>query len=621
MGSGDDTWQPGRIGPFADDAAITLAEQTPLEVRFAARTPYDAISASARRCPDKAATLFLPNGLAGDTPESTTYAQLLDGLVRAANLFRSMGVGSTDVVAVLLPNVPEFHAVIWGATTAGVAFPINYLLEPAHIAQLIRTSGARVLVTVAPAFDAEIWNRAEAARRMVDTLDVVVAVRGSAPGAIDYAAALQTVLGESLTFLPEKEFDDVTVLVNTGGSTGHPKIACQTNRNLLFEAWVLGAIRERRQAECSICGGPLFHAAGLIITGLMPLFWGSTILMLSPYGYRAKGVIGDLWNIVVKYNVTHATLVPTILTVLAGLPFKPVPSTLKSIGCGAAPLPQPLHDKFLKLTGLPVSQGYGLTEAGCAVTTTQHSETPFGSIGRRLPYVQVRIVILDENGNELRDAADGEYGVIAVRGPNVFAGYVGERNGKATWLQGGWLNTGDLGYRDSDGFYWLIGRAKDIIVRSGHNIDPRVIEDALLRLDGIRDAAAVGMPDAYAGELPVAFVVADPIAALTADDILHKVGLSIPERAAIPKRIILTDGLPKTRVDKIDKGRLRATAARLAMVEALTSAGIGTDHYTIADEAGGGMRFVVRTTSAAHGDLGMRIKAALDPLGVPVTVV
>jgi fatty-acyl-CoA synthase len=416
-----------QLGPFEDESQIAAVEAAPVEQRIGVSTIYDAVAASAARHPDRIAVRFLANGLASDSGEDVSYARLLADMTGAANMFRSLGVGEEDVVAVMLPNLPEFYPAVFGACTAGIAFPINYLLEPDQIAALVRASRARVLVTVAPSFDREIWMRAQTVRDAMPDLHVFT-VRGEAPGAVPFGGLVPS---EALAFQPVRRLDRVVALLHTGGSTGHPKIARQTGRNLLFEAWVLGALRERAADANCVCAGPLFHAAGLVITGVMPLFWGATIVMLSPWGYRGKGVIGDLWKVVDKHKITHLTLVPTVLTVLAGMPFKPVPSLLY-IGSGAAPLARALHDKFLGLSGYAVGQGYGMTEAGCAVTTTQHGATPFGSVGRRLPYVRVRIVIVDDGGKEVREANEGELGILAVSGPNVFAGYLGREDDKAT---------------------------------------------------------------------------------------------------------------------------------------------------------------------------------------------
>jgi fatty-acyl-CoA synthase len=216
-------------------------------------------------------------------------------------------------------------------------------------------------------------------------------------------------------------------------------------------------------------------------------------------------------------------------------------SSLEFAICGAAPMPAKLIDAFKAKTGVKILEGYGLTEGTCASSLNPpDGQRIAGSIGLRIPYQQMRAVILDGQGRFLRMAETDEIGIIAIHGPNVFAGYLDPNHDSGLWIEidgERWLNTGDLGRQDANGYFWLSGRRKELIIRGGHNIDPKVIEEALSKHPAVALAVAVGSPDAYAGEVPVAYVQPKPGAAVTEEDLLEFAASTIPERAAVPKRI------------------------------------------------------------------------------------
>jgi acyl-CoA synthetase (AMP-forming)/AMP-acid ligase II len=219
-------------------------------------------------------------------------------------------------------------------------------------------------------------------------------------------------------------------------------------------------------------------------------------------------------------------------------------------------------------------EGYGLTEATCASARSFVNHPVPGSVGQRLPYQQVKTITVDAEGGWV-DLASGEVGVLAIGGPTVFPGYVVDRGPDGPVVDGlgklreGWLDTGDLARVDNEGFVHLVGRAKDLIIRGGHNIDPAVIENALLAHPAVAAAQAVGRPDVHAGEVPAAFVTLTPGADVTAEELRAWASDRVSERAAAPKSVTVLDTLPLTSVGKPFKPALRAVAARDAVAEAL----------------------------------------------------
>ena len=275
-----------------------------------------------------------------------------------------------------------------------------------------------------------------------------------------------------------------------------------------------------------------------------------------------------------RYRISFMSGVPTIYAVLADRPVDADISSLRFALVGASPLPKAVRERFESATGVPLMEGYGLTEATCASARSFVDHPVPGSVGQRLPYQQVKTIEVTAEGDWV-DLPTGEVGVLAIGGPTVFPGYVVDRGPDGPVLDGlgklreGWLDTGDLARVDDDGFVHLVGRAKDLIIRGGHNIDPAVIENALLAHPAVTAAQAVGRPDVHAGEVPAAFVTLAPGADATPEELRAWASDRVPEQAAAPKAVTVLDTLPVTPVGKPFKPALRAEAAREAVAEAL----------------------------------------------------
>jgi fatty-acyl-CoA synthase len=250
-----------------------------------------------------------------------------------------------------------------------------------------------------------------------------------------------------------------------------------------------------------------------------------------------------------------------------------------------------------------------------------HGERKVGSIGIPLPYQEMEIFIVDEESKFVREADTDEIGCVCIKGPNVFNGYLDDAHNRGIWPQEGWLNTGDMGRKDADGYFWLTGRTKELIIRGGHNIDPASIEDPLYRLDGVQVAAAVGRPDPHAGEVPVAFVQLQDGASLTPEKILEYLQNEIGERAAIPKEIAIIDEVPLTPVGKIFKPALRWKAIQKVYQSALEELGDLAESVAVEvseDKVHGSLAAI--KIQAASGAAEEQIKDRVDELLARYTV-
>jgi len=554
---------------FRNIGDIKAIESVPLEERVTTKSTYELIKKGARENPDTIAIHFLMSGEMWETPVDVTYREFVGRITQSANLFHDLGVGPRDVVTYILPNLPQTHFTVWGAEAAGIINPINPMLEPSQIRDIMNGAKTKVLVALGEYPGSEIWPKVEAIRGEVPTLKAVVRIMGAsdeAEGIYGYDEVIDKYSAERLDSDRAIEPDEICSLYHTGGTTGTPKLAMRTHMNEMFSAMGCSLGLAMGHDTTMMCGLPLFHANAPLLTGLAPFSVGGSVVLLTPVGYRDPGVIQNFFKIAERYKVESFMVVPTVLSMLLDVPVEGIDlSRLKYAICGAAPLSVQVFRAFEERTGLKLLEGYGLTEATVASSgNPRDGERKVGSVGIRWPYQDMKTVILDENGEYVRDCEVDEIGVIVMRGPNVFKGYIEDAHNKGAWVQGDWLNTGDMGRMDSDEYFWLTGRKKELIIRGGHNIDPAVIEEALYKIDGVALAASVGRPDAHAGEVPVVYVTPKPGAELDADEVLAYCRENIAERAAIPKQVTIVDPMPVTAVGKIFKPALRYDAIKKA---------------------------------------------------------
>jgi fatty-acyl-CoA synthase len=561
---------------FADASDVAAFEAVPWEQRLTAHDLFSLFERAADAWGSARALRFLPGGLADDEPIDLTFAELLARVYATANALRESGVREGETTAFLLSSGPEALCTFWAGQAAGMVAPVNHLLEPEQIAALLRAMRARVVVVDSASVPGGTWEKGQALKASLE--DTRVLAFDELPHRTEEP---------KLAFARDTDPFREAVLFHTGGTTGVPKFVPLTQANLactaLFTAFAFGY----RLSDRVICGYPLFHVGGLLACCAVPHCCGAEVVLLGRHGYRGKGVVAGAWASVQKHRISVLHGAPTVLAQLAET--APDPEQLPELRLavsGAAALPAAVGKQLAQRLRKPVVEAWGLTEATLAVAASpRDGEIRHGSVGLRLPYCLVKAVRLDSDGRELADCAPGEIGVLAVRGPSVFAGYRGRSS--PAFLRDGWLNTGDLGRIDADGSIWITGREKDVIKRGGHGIDPAVIEEALYQHPDVALAAAVGKPDAYAGELPVAYVQLKPGRHEDPEALLRFAASLIRERAAVPKAIWIVPNLPLTGVGKIYKPPLRLDAARRALEAALRGALAPETPFSVAVEPHG----------------------------------
>ena len=547
---------------FKDISDIEAFENKPIEERLDVFNTYDLIKKGTAINPEATAISFFLSGDTYDQPMEVSYRDLMIHITKTANLFHDLGIGPGDVVSYLLPNLPHTHYVLWGGEAAGIVNPINPLLEPGTIAEICQAAGTKVMVALAEFPESNIWEKVMKIRKDLPNLKAIIRVMGPGDekeGIYGYDEILGRYDGEKLDSNRTIEPHDIASMYHTGGTTGTPKLAPHTHINEAAMAYMIAAAAELNTGETALCGLPLFHVNGTTVTGSTPFLIGAHVVLLGPRGYRDPSVMQNFYKIVDHYNAVTFSSVPTVLSVLLDIPVGDADiSSLRYAICGAAPLSVELFKRFEDHSSMKILEGYGLTEGTCASSfNPYHGPQKIGSIGLRLPYMQMKIFMVDGEGKFVREAENDEIGAVCIHGPNVFNGYLDDAHNRGIWPKKGWLNTGDLGRKDADGYFWLTGRTKELIIRGGHNIDPAVIEDPLYRLPGVQVAAAVGRPDPHAGEIPVAYVQLQEAADLTPERILDYLKQEIGERAAVPKEVAIVGEMPLTPVGKIFKPALR----------------------------------------------------------------
>ena len=605
------------------DADLHAFESVPYEKRIAARNVYEALQCGAARGPQTPAIQFLPNCSPDDEPIALTHAEFLARVTQVANAMHSLGVGPNDVVSLLLPLVPQAFYALYGIQAAGIVNPINPFLEAEQIAHILRAAGTKVLITFGPTANSDTWEKVSRIRDELPDLKAILTVGGTGPqadGTIDFDSLVKSQSADHLVSGRQVAATDIGAFFHTGGTTGLPQLVPLTHGNQVYQAWGMALMLRTKPASTLLMGLPLFHVGGALTQGLQHLSAGGTLVVLSAAGWRNRNAMANIWRLVDRFKPELLGGVPTVLGAVLNVPMEGADvSSLRKCTGGGSQIPVAVADAYKDRFGVPVLETYGMTEAS-SCHTISYAERPihYGSVGHALPYSRVRVVEVDERGHGRRDCPLGKIGVVAMHGPGVFSGYLTGAP-EATFVEPGWVNSGDLGRIDVSGYLWITGRAKDLIIRGGHNIDPAGIEEVLYAHPAVAVAAVVGEPDAYAGELPVAYVQLKPGAWVDVAELLKYAASRTPERAAAPVQLYTLETMPLTAVGKVFKPALRLDAAERAvrrLLAFLQDEGCAADVSARRHEEHGTL-ISVRITGAPAADRDhtlRQVKAKLDPL-------
>ncbi len=472
----------------------------------------------------------------GASGRAYTYAELTGAVKRVAAALARRGFKKGDVFAIFSPNVPEFaivfHAV---ATLGGASTTINPLYTEEEIAKQLHDAGAKFLVTVP-----QLLDRAQEACEGTQVEEIFVF--GEAAGATPFASLLSDGAGRApqVSINPR---EDIVALPYSSGTTGVAKGVMLTHRNLVANLCQFEGAGFKWGDDTLICVLPMFHIYGLVAILNFGLYSGSTIVTLPRFDLeQALGVMRD-------YKVTIAHLVPPIVLALSKHPVVDSYdlSSVKTVFSGAAPLGEQLSRACCERLGCAVIQGYGMTETSPVTHLTTHERSKHGSVGLPVSNTECKIVHL-ETGAELDHGAEGE---ICIRGPQVMKGYLNRPDATARTIdEDGWLHTGDIGYADEEGFFFIVDRAKELIKYKGFQVAPAELEALLLTHPKIADAAVIPSPDEEAGEIPKAFVVCKAGCEVSAEEIMSFVAGHVSPHKKI-RLVEFIEQIPKSPAGKI----------------------------------------------------------------------
>lgn len=607
---------------FATNAdARAIEEEMPWAERDMPRTMNGFLARAANAHGNRPAVSFQILSGPQDKAETLTWSELYGRSCQAANLFRELGVGETDVVAYLMPNCNETIQALLGGSIAGIVNPINPLLDPEQIGAILRETGAKVLVTLKPFPKTDVPQKAAEAVKLAPNVETVLEVdlvRYLTPpkswivplirpkNATTHQAKVLNFNTECARQPKTLQFEDsagdrVGAYFHTGGTTGMPKVAQHLYSGMIYNGW-LGETLLFSPEDNIICPLPLFHVFAVHVILMSAISSGSHVVFPTPAGYRGDGVFENFWKLIERWQISFVIIVPTAISALMQRPVNADISSVKTAFSGSSPLPVELFKRFVEATGVNIIEGYGLTEATCLVSCNPITgEKRIGSVGIPFPHTDVKILVHTSDGSAA-ECAPEEIGEICVASPGVYAGstYTESEKNRDLFHYDEYLRTGDLGRIDHDGYLWITGRAKDLIIRGGHNIDPAEIEEALAGHKAVAMVGAIGQPDAHTGELPCAYVELVAGADVDVEDLAEYAREKIHERAAHPKYIEVLPELPKTAVGKVFKPDLRRRAITRVYDGALAEAGVAAHVVHVKEDKKRGLVAVLENSGNAQ---------------------
>jgi long-chain acyl-CoA synthetase len=491
---------------------------------------------SAEKHRDKTAVFW------GDT--TYRFEALLDQSSRLAwHLISNLGLRPLDRVALWLKNCPEFVPSFFGVLQgAGVVVPINNFLKPGEITFILEDAGIDVLIT-----DETLSLQAEKLRAARPSLKIW-GIEEFATLPLPPSSGTEALPGQSL------QASDLAVIIYTSGTTGRPKGAMLSHGNLLSNVESCRQVLEAVEADRFVVLLPMFHSFMLCVGVVLPLLVGGSMVLIKSL-HPAKNIVQEI----LQRRATILPAIPQFFRTLANAPL-PAEFPLRICISGGAPLPLEILREFNEKMPIPLIEGYGLSEASPVVSINPiRGPRKEGSIG--LPIPGVELTIQNEDGTILGPRQIGE---LCVRGGNVMLGYWNQPEETAKVLRNGWLFTGDIGYQDESGHFYITDRKKDMLLVNGINVYPREIEEVIYQFPGIKEAAVVGIRDPRRGEQPVAFVAPQEGARLQEKALL----LFVRERLAdykVPRRVIFLPALPRNATGKILKTALREQAQDISV--------------------------------------------------------
>jgi long-chain acyl-CoA synthetase len=500
------------------------------------KTVPDILEKRAKEMPDKTYLYF--------AEKEWTYKQFFEVINQTSSSLKNLGLKKGSHVGILIPNSPEFLFSWFGSMNGGlVGVTLNTLLKADELEFIINDCDTEVLITTP-----QYRKMLEPSWKFLTNIKHVILTGDEIPKEYPNAILLKDFIAKGdKNFSTEVNPEDHASMIYTSGTTGHPKGVILKHSNILYNSYVAPRYIDLQKEDKALCIMPLFHVNAQIASMMATMQAGASVVLEEMF--KPRSFIQTLK----KYKCTTFSGVPTIYNYLNEMKEAEGEdlSFIKACVCGAAPMPVEVFHTFENKFKTKIIEGYGLSEGTCVSSLNPiHGERKIGSIG--LPIDGQEMAIWDNSNNPL---PEGDVGEIVIKGPNMMVGYYKKEEENAKTFINGWVRTGDLGYRDKDGYYFIVGRKKEMIICGGENIYPKEIEEVLYKNEDISECAIVGIPDKTYGEVVGAFILPKAGATLSEKDI--KAYLR-PRVAGFkfPKIIEIVTELPKTATGKIQKNKI-----------------------------------------------------------------
>jgi len=488
---------------------------------------------SAAAAPDKVFLFSEPDG------RQFTYADLDAAVNRAAALLTAHGVRKGDVVSLLMPNSAEYIIAYFACWKLGaLAGPVNSLLKEHEIEFVMNNSEAKAILV-----HSEFQERIESIRKGLRDLKSVITFDDQVEATKEFAHSTTNLSLSSISR------DDDAIIIYTSGTTGKPKGCLLTHGNVIANARQISEWLRFTENDRLLTIMPLFHMNAVSVTTMSALYAGASTVV-SPKFSASK-----FWSTISDYQITSFGSVATMLSMLLktypnGVPQGLTTGQLRFAMCGSAPVPAEVMKKFEETFDCLVVEGYGLSESTCRSTFNPPNEgRRAGSCG--MP-IGNEMKVFNDNDHEV---PDGELGEIVLRGENILKGYFKDPEATAAAFRNGWFYTGDIGYRDKDGFFYIVDRKSDMIIRGGENIYPREIDEVLYQHPAVAAAAAIGIPDPLYGEEVAAFIVLKDEMSVSEAELISHCQKELADYKC-PKTIRIVKDIPKGPTGKLLKREL-----------------------------------------------------------------
>ena len=492
-----------------------------------------------------------------------SYSEFQAAVDRTAGMLASHGITKSDVVSLLMPNSAEYIIAYFACWKLGaLAGPVNSLLKEHEIEFVMNNSEAKAILV-----HSEFQERIESIRADLPNLKSVITFDDEAEATREFSLPKPDHEGGQLTEqvlaharasdTPSITPDDDAIIIYTSGTTGKPKGCLLTHGNVIANARQISQWLKFTENDRLLTIMPLFHMNAVSVTTMSALYAGGSTV-ISPKFSASK-----FWNVISDYQITSFGSVATMLSILlnsypGGVPVGLRTDQLRFAMCGSAPVPAEVMKKFEETFNCPVVEGYGLSESTCRSTFNPPDESRRpGSCG--LP-IGNEMKVFNDDDNEV---PDGELGEIVLRGENILKGYFKNPEATANAFRNGWFHTGDVGYRDKDGYFFIVDRKSDMIIRGGENIYPREIDEVLYQHPAVAAAATIGVPDDLYGEEVAAFIVLKDGTSVSEEDLISYCTERVAEYKC-PKTIRIVAEIPKGPTGKLLK---RELARRFSVIK------------------------------------------------------